>query len=180
MSLEKAGRETSLGRTPPAPKGGSWRKSHLEQPKRLVYKKIIKPLMEKKRRDRIAHSLNQLKALLLEDTSQGNKPLPNARMDKAALLEMTVQRIQTLQLAAFFISERQQYLEAPRPSNSASKPTHETTSLATPPTTSMPVKISSWSDKCLASPGLRYFGRSVPSVILSKTGSQIFWRPWST
>ncbi|XP_044305727.1 transcription factor HES-7.1-B-like [Varanus komodoensis] len=165
----------------------------------FFHMQIIKPLMEKKRRDRIARSLNQLKVLLLGDTNQGNKPLPHSRMDKAALLEMTVRRIQMLQVAvaedrgfqtgysycaslvrAFFISERQRYLEAPTPSNPAAKPTCEAISLATLPSASTLLKISRWSDMHLASHSLRHFERSVPSVILSRTGSQVFWRPWST
>nr|XP_028568711.1 transcription factor HES-7.1-A-like isoform X1 [Podarcis muralis] len=197
MSLEAADRKASW-MTTGAPRECSWKKPHLEQPKRLVYKKIIKPLMEKKRRNRIAQSLNQLKALLLGGPSPGNKPLPNSRMDKAALLEMTVQRIQTLQLAvaedkgfhtgysycaslvqAFLISETQRYLNAVSQSSSSSR-RPSGTSLAISPPASKLGKVSSWSEKCLASPGFRCFERSVPSGILNRTGSQVFWRPWST
>ncbi|XP_066468750.1 transcription factor HES-7.1-B-like [Tiliqua scincoides] len=200
MNLKRADSEALLRETPVL-RGCNWRGPHLEQPKRLVYKKIIKPLMEKKRRDRIAHSLNQLKSLLLDSSSQSYKPLSNSRMGKAALLEMTVQRIQTLQLLgmvaedrgfhtgysycaslvqAFLISEIQQHLEAPCHSNSASSPTCDTLSLTMPPPASKPEKNFSWSDQCLASPDLRCLARSVPPVILNRQGSQVFWRPWST
>ncbi|XP_061481912.1 enhancer of split m7 protein-like [Rhineura floridana] len=198
MNLEAADSKTSLTTTG-ALRGCSWRKPHLEQPKHFVYKKIIKPLMEKKRRNRIAHFLNQLKTLLLDgSTHHGNKPLPNSRMDKATLLEMTVQRIQTLQLAvaedrgfhtgyaycaslvqAFLISETHHYLDAPSHSNSSSRPTSETPSLATPSASNLE-KFSRWSERCLASPGFRRFEESVSSGILNRTGPQVFWRPWST
>ncbi|XP_053157859.1 transcription factor HES-5-like isoform X2 [Hemicordylus capensis] len=198
MSLERAGSEASLTRTRVL-RRCSWRRPQLEQPKRLVYKKIIKPLMEKKRRDRIACCLNQLKTLLIDNNSQSNKPLPNSRMDKAALLEMTVQRIQALQLAvaedrgfhtgysycaslvqAFLISETQRHPEAPSQSHAAFHPTCESTSRATPPPASIPEKVFSWSEKCLAFPDPRGCGRSAPSASLSRAGPQIFWRPWST
>ncbi|XP_078240863.1 uncharacterized protein LOC144586462 [Pogona vitticeps] len=176
MSLARTSSKTQLIRT----QGCNWRKPSLEQPKRLVYKKIIKPLMEKKRRNRIAHSLNQLKALLLDGSNPGNKAISNSRMDKAALLEMTVKRIQTLQLAAAFISDRQQYQETPNQLASASSSICETTTLAIPLPAPNLGSISIWSGKHLTSATLHCSGRSVPSVVLSKTGSQVFWRPWST
>ncbi|KAJ6658325.1 hypothetical protein lerEdw1_020597 [Lerista edwardsae] len=190
----------------------------------ISHTQIIKPLMEKKRRDRIAHSLNQLKTLLLDSAGQSYKarttmegnpfklillplgPLSNSRMDKAALLEMTVQRIQTLQLSvlyvfflptvaedrgfhtgysycaslvhAFLISETQQHLETPSQSNSESSPKCDTISLA--PTTSKPEKNFSWNEQYLASPDLKCLARSVPPAILNRPGPQVFWRPWST
>ncbi|XP_048358804.1 enhancer of split m7 protein-like [Sphaerodactylus townsendi] len=198
MSLQKVQSEPSLtGKQ--GLRGYSWRRPQLEQPKRLVYKKIIKPLMEKRRRDRIAHCLNQLKTLLIDAPGQGHKPLPNSRMDKAALLEMTVQRIQTLQLAvpedkafhtgysccaslvqAFLVSETRQQPEPFHLSYSASSSTHETTPLATPPHSSKAEQISPRSGDTPGSAGLRCFARSVPPSVLRKPGPQLFWRPWST
>ncbi|XP_042311185.1 transcription factor HES-5-like [Sceloporus undulatus] len=191
MSLEREDKETLQARMQ-APRAYGWKKPNLEQAKRAVYKKIVKPLMEKKRRDRIAHSLNQLKALLVDVPNQGNKSLPTSRMDKAALLEMTVKWIQTLQIAvaedrgfrtgsSYYasvvqatISERQQR-EAP----SQSSPNYETFSLVTSPTSGLE-KISRWNEKWEACPSFSYSRRPVPSVVLSRTGSHVFWRPWST
>ncbi|XP_003226508.2 protein deadpan [Anolis carolinensis] len=193
MDFETEASETSQARMQ-SPRAHGKRKPNLEQPKRLVYKKIIKPLMEKKRRDRIAHSLNQLKALLLDVPNQGNKSFPSSRTDKAALLEMTVKRIQTLQLAvaddrgfqtgclrcASFapatISEKQPYPEPP----SQSIPNNEIFSLVTPPQASGLEKISSWNEEKAAFRGLQRPGKPVSSMVLSRTGSHGFWRPWST
>ncbi|XP_060616829.2 transcription factor HES-2-like [Anolis sagrei] len=193
MDLEREVSETLQSRMQ-APRACSGVKANLEQPKRLVYKKIIKPLMEKKRRDRIAHSLNQLKALLLDVPNQGNKSFPSTRTDKAALLEMTVKRIQTLQQAvaddrgfqsgclhcASFaqatISERQAYLEPPSQPISS----NETFSLVSTSQVSGLENISSWNEEKEPFRSLQCPGKSASSVVLSKTGSQGFWRPWST
>ncbi|KAK3583438.1 hypothetical protein CHS0354_025560 [Potamilus streckersoni] len=60
-----------------------------------VLRKIKKPLIEKKRRDRINHCLNQLKSLLLENVKKNGTQ--NSRLDKADILEMTVKYLQQLQ-----------------------------------------------------------------------------------
>ncbi|XP_072133667.1 transcription factor HES-5-like [Mobula birostris] len=49
--------------------------------------KLMKPIIEKKRRDRINSSIGQLKALLGEEFQNGE---PNIKMEKADILEMTV------------------------------------------------------------------------------------------
>lgn len=73
----------------------------IEIPKRPAHKsasehrKATKPIMEKRRRARINHSLNQLKNMLLEQLQQ-----PEAKaqkLEKADILEMTVQYLQRLQ-----------------------------------------------------------------------------------
>nr|XP_056704405.1 enhancer of split m7 protein-like [Euleptes europaea] len=198
MSLRRAEREVLLTGTQ-EPRGHSWSGQQLEQPKRLVYKKHIKLLMEKRRRDRIVHCLNQLKTLLIDTPVQGHKPLPNSRMDKAAVLEMAVQRIQTLQQAAaedkafqtgysycaslvqaFLVSETRQQPEAFPRSDSASFSTRGTTPLATPPPPSEAERISCRSEDAPGSAGLRCLARSVPPSVLKKAGPQFFWRPWST
>ncbi|CAG7816305.1 unnamed protein product [Allacma fusca] len=62
-------------------------------------RKIRKPLMEKRRRARINHSLNELKRMLLEANGtptrkEGSRP---AKLEKADILELTVRHLQTLQ-----------------------------------------------------------------------------------
>lgn len=59
-------------------------------------RKIRKPLMEKKRRARINDSLETLKRILLKNTIQSNYPVRIAKLEKADILEMTVQYIQML------------------------------------------------------------------------------------
>ncbi|KAL3861022.1 hypothetical protein ACJMK2_007115 [Sinanodonta woodiana] len=58
-------------------------------------RKIKKPLIEKKRRDRINHCLDQLKCILLDNVK--NNDTQNSRLDKADILEMTVKYLQQLQ-----------------------------------------------------------------------------------
>lgn len=73
----------------------------IEIPKRPAHKsasehrKATKPIMEKRRRARINQSLNQLKNMMLEQLQQ-----PEAKaqkLEKADILEMTVQYLQRLQ-----------------------------------------------------------------------------------
>uniref|UniRef100_UPI00358F0639 uncharacterized protein n=1 Tax=Myxine glutinosa TaxID=7769 RepID=UPI00358F0639 len=56
------------------------------------YRKIRKPLVEKKRRDRINELLNQLKSIILETTK--HESLPHSRLEKADILELTVKYLQ--------------------------------------------------------------------------------------
>ncbi|KAJ0176452.1 hypothetical protein K1T71_007631 [Dendrolimus kikuchii] len=58
-------------------------------------RKTNKPIMEKKRRARINHCLNELKELLL-DTSDKD-PTRHSKLEKADILELTVKHLQTLQ-----------------------------------------------------------------------------------
>ncbi|KAK3582808.1 hypothetical protein CHS0354_035746 [Potamilus streckersoni] len=60
-----------------------------------VLRKIKKPIIEKKRRDRINNSLEQLKGILLENVRKTDSQI--SRLDKADILEMTVKYIQQLQ-----------------------------------------------------------------------------------
>uniref|UniRef100_A0A8C4QNU2 BHLH domain-containing protein n=1 Tax=Eptatretus burgeri TaxID=7764 RepID=A0A8C4QNU2_EPTBU len=53
---------------------------------------IRKPLVEKKRRDRINELLNQLKSIILETTK--HESLPHSRLEKADILELTVKYLQ--------------------------------------------------------------------------------------
>uniref|UniRef100_A0A8C6T031 BHLH domain-containing protein n=1 Tax=Neogobius melanostomus TaxID=47308 RepID=A0A8C6T031_9GOBI len=52
-------------------------------------KRILKPVVEKKRRDRINHSLAELRTLLLNSTS--NPRLQNPKIEKAEILDLTVE-----------------------------------------------------------------------------------------
>ncbi|KAL3862508.1 hypothetical protein ACJMK2_008468 [Sinanodonta woodiana] len=60
-----------------------------------VIRKIKKPIIEKKRRDRINHSLEELKCILVENFRKTDTPI--SRLDKADILEMTVKYIHQLQ-----------------------------------------------------------------------------------
>lgn len=66
-------------------------------PQNFELRKIRKPLMEKKRRQRINNSLEYLKRVLLQNTvaisTSGGRV---AKLEKADILEMTVRYIQTL------------------------------------------------------------------------------------
>ncbi|XP_055317538.1 protein deadpan-like isoform X2 [Sitodiplosis mosellana] len=54
-----------------------------------------KPIMEKKRRARINHCLNELKTLILE--AMKKDPARHTKLEKADILEMTVKYLQTMQ-----------------------------------------------------------------------------------
>ncbi|XP_071780037.1 hairy-related 5 [Centroberyx gerrardi] len=56
-------------------------------------KRVPKPLMEKRRRDRINHSLETLRLLLLENTR--NEKLKNPKVEKAEILESVVNFLKT-------------------------------------------------------------------------------------
>ncbi|CAG5045369.1 unnamed protein product [Parnassius apollo] len=58
-------------------------------------RKTNKPIMEKKRRARINHCLNELKELLTD--SMDKDPVRHSKLEKADILEMTVKHLQTLQ-----------------------------------------------------------------------------------
>nr|XP_053643446.1 transcription factor HES-4-like [Cherax quadricarinatus] len=53
-----------------------------------------KPLMERRRRERINHCLNELKTLVL--TAQRKDPTRYSKLEKADILEMTVRHVQSL------------------------------------------------------------------------------------
>uniref|UniRef100_A0A3Q3JA31 BHLH domain-containing protein n=1 Tax=Monopterus albus TaxID=43700 RepID=A0A3Q3JA31_MONAL len=55
--------------------------------------KVSKPLMEKRRRERINHSLETLRLLMLENTH--NEKLKNPKVEKAEILESVVQFLKT-------------------------------------------------------------------------------------
>ncbi|XP_069476743.1 transcription factor HES-1-like [Ambystoma mexicanum] len=59
-----------------------------------LYKKSIKPLIEKKRRARINASLDQLKGLLQDEEGQQNQHV--SKLEKADLLELTVKHLKRL------------------------------------------------------------------------------------
>ncbi|GLV32400.1 deadpan [Carabus blaptoides fortunei] len=54
-----------------------------------------KPIMEKRRRARINHCLNELKTLILD--AMKKDPARHSKLEKADILEMTVKHLQTLQ-----------------------------------------------------------------------------------
>ncbi|KAM6970547.1 transcription factor HES-7-like [Aplochiton taeniatus] len=67
--------------------------SKKSKPSRKGLKKILKPVIEKKRRDRINHRLDELRNILLNNTS--DMRLKNPKLEKAEILEMTVEYIKT-------------------------------------------------------------------------------------
>ncbi|XP_056133226.1 hairy-related 5 [Lampris incognitus] len=69
------------------------RKRDLERVVRSGKRKIPKPMMEKRRRDRINHSLETLRLLLLENTC--NEKLKNPKVEKAEILESVVEFLKT-------------------------------------------------------------------------------------
>ncbi|KAG4068912.1 hypothetical protein HA402_005060 [Bradysia odoriphaga] len=58
-------------------------------------RKSNKPIMEKKRRARINHCLNELKTLILD--AMKKDPARHTKLEKADILEMTVKHLQTVQ-----------------------------------------------------------------------------------
>ena len=60
---------------------------------KALERKSNKPIMEKKRRARINHCLNQLKSLILEADNERSR---HSKLEKADILEMTVKYLQTL------------------------------------------------------------------------------------
>ena len=58
-------------------------------------KAISKPLMEKRRRDRINKSLNELKAILIDALRRDQNSC--SKLEKADILEMTVSYLQSIQ-----------------------------------------------------------------------------------
>ncbi|XP_053115341.1 transcription factor HES-7.1-A-like isoform X2 [Hemicordylus capensis] len=60
-------------------------------------KKLLKPLMEKRRRDRMNQSLDRLRVLLFEATQ--DERLKNPKVEKAEILQKTVQFLKTQPLS---------------------------------------------------------------------------------
>lgn len=60
---------------------------------KALERKSNKPIMEKKRRARINHCLNQLKSLILETDNERSR---HSKLEKADILEMTVRYLQTI------------------------------------------------------------------------------------
>ncbi|XP_038642932.1 transcription factor HES-2-like [Scyliorhinus canicula] len=61
-------------------------------------KKLLKPLVEKRRRERMNRSLEQLKVFLMKHAQ--SESFRNGKMDKAEILEMTVQYLRNAALAS--------------------------------------------------------------------------------
>lgn len=59
-------------------------------------RRASKPLMEKRRRARINHSLAELKTLILDAVKKEQQNTRNSKLEKADILEMTVKHLQTL------------------------------------------------------------------------------------
>ncbi|XP_039976574.1 hairy-related 5 [Xiphias gladius] len=64
-----------------------------ESPRQRTVRRVSKPLMEKRRRERINHSLETLRLLMLENTH--NEKLKNPKVEKAEILESVVQFLKT-------------------------------------------------------------------------------------
>ncbi|KAK8757566.1 hypothetical protein V5799_004801 [Amblyomma americanum] len=81
---------------PPSERGFGFVHHQLHQSK-AESRRASKPLMEKRRRARINHSLSQLKSLLLDGHSKKESQNPrNAKLEKADILEMTVRHLQSI------------------------------------------------------------------------------------
>lgn len=59
-------------------------------------RKVRKPLMEKKRRERINNSLEILKQIILQNNGIGGQGAKSTKLEKADILEMTVRYIEML------------------------------------------------------------------------------------
>uniref|UniRef100_A0ACB8EWR6 Uncharacterized protein n=2 Tax=Sphaerodactylus townsendi TaxID=933632 RepID=A0ACB8EWR6_9SAUR len=66
-------------------------------------KKLLKPLMEKRRRDRMNQSLDRLRVLLFEATQ--DERLKNPKVEKAEILQKTVQFLKTQPLSETKLKE---------------------------------------------------------------------------
>ncbi|KAK3509366.1 hypothetical protein QTP70_030378 [Hemibagrus guttatus] len=62
-----------------------------KMPNRRASKRVLKPVIEKKRRDRINQRLDELRTLLLDNTLDSR--LQNPKLEKAEILELTVEYI---------------------------------------------------------------------------------------
>uniref|UniRef100_A0A8D0B4M1 Hes family bHLH transcription factor 2 n=1 Tax=Salvator merianae TaxID=96440 RepID=A0A8D0B4M1_SALMN len=69
----------------------------------LELRKSLKPLMEKRRRARINESLNQLKTLILPLVGKDNSS--HSKLEKADILEMTVQFLKDLPISYAPVSD---------------------------------------------------------------------------
>ncbi|XP_070770055.1 hairy-related 5 [Enoplosus armatus] len=64
-----------------------------ESPPQRTMRRVSKPLMEKRRRERINHSLETLRLLMLKNTR--NEKLKNPKVEKAEILESVVHFLKT-------------------------------------------------------------------------------------
>ncbi|XP_074503719.1 hairy-related 5 [Sebastes fasciatus] len=64
-----------------------------ESPRQRSIRRVPKPLMEKRRRERINHSLETLRLLMLDNTH--DEKLKNPKVEKAEILESVVNFLQT-------------------------------------------------------------------------------------
>lgn len=86
---------------------------------KALERKSNKPIMEKKRRARINHCLNQLKSLILETDSERSR---HSKLEKADILEMTVRYLQTLRAYHIYL-QQWHAASAQSPSLTSSPPT---------------------------------------------------------
>jgi len=68
-----------------------------ELSKTYQYRKVMKPLLERKRRARINKCLDELKDVMAEHVQQQSDD-PNGKLEKADILELTVQHLRKLKL----------------------------------------------------------------------------------
>ncbi|XP_059202581.1 hairy-related 5 isoform X2 [Centropristis striata] len=64
-----------------------------ESPRQRTIRRFSKPVMEKRRRERINHSLETLRLLMLDNTN--NEKLKNPKVEKAEILESVVNFLKT-------------------------------------------------------------------------------------
>ncbi|EDW10160.1 protein deadpan [Drosophila mojavensis] len=75
--------------------GSNGRMSNPNGLSKAELRKTNKPIMEKRRRARINHCLNELKSLILE--AMKKDPARHTKLEKADILEMTVKHLQSVQ-----------------------------------------------------------------------------------
>ncbi|XP_016957791.1 protein deadpan isoform X1 [Drosophila biarmipes] len=75
--------------------GSNGRTSNPNGLSKAELRKTNKPIMEKRRRARINHCLNELKSLILE--AMKKDPARHTKLEKADILEMTVKHLQSVQ-----------------------------------------------------------------------------------
>ncbi|KAH8355173.1 hypothetical protein KR093_007569 [Drosophila rubida] len=75
--------------------GSNGRLSNPNGMSKAELRKTNKPIMEKRRRARINHCLNELKSLILE--AMKKDPARHTKLEKADILEMTVKHLQSVQ-----------------------------------------------------------------------------------
>lgn len=151
---------------------------------KALERKNNKPVMEKKRRARINHCLNQLKALILEADNERSR---HSKLEKADILEMTVRYLQTLRTYHLHIQQIHQ-LQQPQPSSpitqsTLTSPHHLDFRLNLPLTSQLPLQLSTHHQHhplglSQASPSSSSSSSSSSASSTASGQLSPAWRPW--